>query len=218
MGANQSRRTQRLPHRGATGNPLLFAQQFLVGRLEGFTKDMGICLTGIPDPKRPGRITHAYFPALASCCGMLEYMTMLYLGEIRTRKAKDIQKYVTAYLPGYTTDTVRILWDAFRNTVAHRSIATGVWVDHDARNGGRRCTWSLHADATHPFMEVLPQKNKLIYESPWECEYTHRVHIHLGRLWRDIRDSVERYSVDVAAQPQLLANFMKSMRDIYPPA
>ena len=59
---------RRLPHRGTADDQAKFATDFLKGRLAGFEKDMRICLTGIPSEVRSG-LTHAYFPALGTCCG-----------------------------------------------------------------------------------------------------------------------------------------------------
>src|SRR5688572_11156401 len=116
---------QRRPdHRGAKDNPLLFAQRFVRDRISGFEKDMGICLTGIPSPSGGG-ITHAYFPALGTCCGMLEYLTALFIGKTEGLGHKDLQKYARLFLPAeYTDDTVEVLFKAFRHSVAHRSIAS----------------------------------------------------------------------------------------------
>ena len=74
--------TLNVNHRGAADNFAEFAALFVDGRLAGFEKDMSICLTPIDSPTGSGK-THAYFPALAACCGLLEYMTALNLGSTK---------------------------------------------------------------------------------------------------------------------------------------
>lgn len=208
---------RRLPHRGAANNPALFATDFLKSRLNGFKKDMGICLTGRPSEARSS-LTHAYFPALTSCCGMLEYLAGLYIGRIDGLGKRDITTYANKYLPqpDYDNDAVRVLFDAFRNAVSHRGIASGVWVDQHPATRGRRLTWKVLADAAHPALKVVASPGVIIYDSPWLCPYTHRVHIHLGRLWRDIQDSVDSYITDLTGSRRLQDNFMKCMKRLYP--
>ncbi len=59
----------------------------------------------------------------------------------------------------------------------------------------------------------------LTKDPPWPCNFTHRVHIHLDRLWRDVRDSVIAaggYLEALSANPQVLRNFERAMEDLYP--
>lgn len=207
---------RRLPHRGAPDNPAQFARDFLKARLSGFEKDMGICLTGIPSGTLSG-LTHAYFPALTTCCGMLEYLAGLYVGRINGLGKKEVTDYAK-YLPqpDYNAEAIRVLFDAFRNAVAHRGIASGVWVDPHPDMRGRRLTWKVLADAARPALELVASQGVIKYDSPWPCPYTHRVHIHLGRLWRDIRDSVDGYLAEFATSQPLQDNFDRCMKQLYP--
>ncbi len=213
--------TKGLPHRGAADNPARFARAFVRGRLRGFQKDIQICLTGIPSGARPG-LTHAYFPALASCCATLEYLSGLYLGEAgyRALGQQDVAKYAARFLPQdtYDPEAIRVLFDAFRNAVAHRGIASGVWTDkHDHRDKrGRRLTWKVYALDEGAPLEVLPDKGELKNDPPWRCRYTHRVHIRLQCLARDICDSSERYIDALVAAPELQDRFMRCMEALYP--
>ena len=76
------KRRRVLVHRGAIGNIGAFAPKYIQGRLGGFEKDMRICLT--PVKLRDGSgTTHAYLPAVAACCGILEYLTALWRGDTR---------------------------------------------------------------------------------------------------------------------------------------
>lgn len=205
-------------HRGALGNVSEFAPKFIRGRLGGFDKDMKICLTPVKSEDRSG-FTHAYFPALAACCGALEYLTGLYRGKLNGIGWQQIADFAEDYLPqpDYNRETVRVLFDAFRHPVAHRGIATGVWVDRNQGPGnGRRLTWRILADAKRPACQVVPEAGELNRDPPWPCAYTHRVHIHLRALWVDIRKAALSYSDDVAEDELLQGKFGVCMEQLYP--
>lgn len=44
-------------HRGSVDRPGEFEKKFILARIEGFQKDIGICLTSIPSSTRSG-LTH----------------------------------------------------------------------------------------------------------------------------------------------------------------
>ncbi len=205
-------------HRGAIGNTAEFAGRFIQGRLVGFEKDMQICLTPVESKARSG-VTHAYFPALAACCGIVEYLAGLYRGNIRGVGWQQVADFADRYLPqpDFDRETVRVLFEAFRHPVAHRGIASGVWVDrHPGAGTGRRLTWKVLADAKRPACKVVAEVGQLRRDPPWPCPYTHRVHIHLRRLWIDIRNAANLYSKEIGKAPRLQANFEACMRQLYP--
>lgn len=204
-------------HRGAAGDMRAFAPKFVKARLEGFTKDMKICLRA---EKIKGRkTTYAYFPALMSCCGTLEYLTSLYLGRTGSCGEPELAEYATRFMPQpeYSRDMIRILLHAFRHPVAHRAIASGVWVDRNPANGGRRLTWKLGTQSKHPALTLKAENGSLKKDSPWTCRYTHRMHVHLGRLWRDIHDSGLKLCDVLATDPAVLRQFERVMQHLYPP-
>lgn len=207
-------------HRDAAGDLAAFARRFIEGRLEGFEKDMKICLRA---EKVPGRkTTYAYFPALMSCCGTLEYLTSLYIGRTGPCGDEQLAKYTARFMPQpeYSRDMLRVLLEAFRHPVAHRGIASGVWVDLNPANGDRRVTWKLGTQSQRPALALTAEKGFLKKDSPWPCRFTHRMHIHLGRLRRDVRESALKSGglCDVvAAEPAVLKNFEKVMKHLYPP-
>ena len=207
-------------HRGALYNPAAFAPDFVRGRIRGFQKDIGICLTGIPSTTRDG-LTHAYFPALAACCSTLEYLAGLYLGKAAFKRAlghKDIADYSRRFLPqpDYDDSVIRILVDAFRHAVAHRGIATGVWVDQHPDTQGRRLVWKIYENGEAPAIQIKEDHGVIDKDPPWKCRYTHRVHIHLAALAKDICDSAERYLAALVAEPELQRKFMDCMKRLYP--
>ena len=212
-------RTKTAPiHRGAPGNIAVFAARFVQGRLEGYEKDMKICLT--PIRLEPSRVvTHAYLPALAACCAILEYLTGLYRGRLGGNGWRQITEFAARYLPqpDYDEETVRILFEVFRHPIAHRGIASGIWVDrNDGPGKGRRITWKVSADAKRPACEVVPEKGHLTRDPPWRCAYTHRGHIHLRSMWVDIRCAAKRYKAEIAEHHQLQAHFATCMKQLYP--
>ena len=205
-------------HRGARVDTATFASRFIKERLAGFEKDMRICLTPVKSKTRSG-VTHAYFPALAACCGIMEYLAALYRGKIRGMGWQQVADWAQVYLPqpDYDRETIRILVEAFRHPVAHRGIASGVWVDRSQGAGrGRRLTWKVSADAKRPACEIVAENGQLIRDPPWPCPYTHRVHIHLRGMWVDLRKAANLYSNQIATNPQLEANFNACMSQLYP--
>jgi len=203
-------------HRGAAEDRAKFARKFLLGRLEGFEKDIRICLTplhleGATTP------THAYFPAFAACCGTLEYLAALLRGRTNGLGWRDVSDWAQRFLPqpDYTQDTVRVLIEAFRNAVAHRGIASGVWVDR-RQGANRRLTWRLTAASSRPSVAILPEKGALVLDSPWECPYTHRVHIHLKAMSMDIREGLKQHADSFASDDNLVQHFSQCMQQLYP--
>ncbi len=199
----------------------LFAPRFIGDRLRGFEKDMRICLTGTPSKERAG-VTHEYFPALMTCCGMLEYLARLYTGRPKAANGQNLVVEYSRFLPqpDYSNDTIRVLFRAFRNQIAHRGIASGVWRDEHDDNLGRRIAWKIAADSQSPAVQIIHKPGVLVFDPPWKCEYTHRAHIRLGRLWRDIRDSAlaaNGYRDELISDPELLRKFVRCMRHFYPP-
>lgn len=213
----QERAASTPTHRGAAGNIAVFAVRFIDGRLEGFEKDMKICLTPmrLETSKEP---THAYLPALAACCGFIEYLSGLYRGRLNGNGWQQIAEFAAEYLPqpDYDKEAIRILFEVFRNPIAHRGIASGIWVDRNSGPGkGRRVTWQVSADAKRPACEILSRKGDLTRDPPWPCSYSHRGHIHLRSMWVDIRRAARRYSEDLA-DPTLQAHFVSCMKHLYP--
>lgn len=206
----------RTSHRGAAEDRATFARKFLLGRLEGFEKDMRICLTPlhIEGASAP---THAYFPALAACCGTLEYLAAFLRGRINGLGWRDVSNWAERFLPqpDYAQDTIRILIEAFRNAVAHRGIASGVWVDRSP-GANRRLTWRLTAASTRPSIAIATEAGALVLDSPWECPYTHRVHIHLKAMSVDIREGLKQHANAFATDERLVQHFSQCMQQLYP--
>jgi hypothetical protein len=211
--------SRKLPdQRGAAGSIADFAPRFIEGRLVGFAKDLKICLTGVPSPVAKKR-TYAYFPALATCCSTLEYFVALHRGNLDPAGWRQVATYAAKYLPqpDFDQDTVRVLVEAFRHPIAHRGIESGVWVDRSNGPGaGRRLVWEVTAGTQRPACQLNAEAGTLTKDPPWPTPYTHRVQIHLGALWIDIRESARKYANDVSSDRQLQANFRACMQRLYP--
>jgi hypothetical protein len=195
-----------------------YAQRFIHERLAGFEKDMQICLTSTPRRAGVGN-THAYFPALIACCGILEFFSALYHGNVEKVDWQKVAQWSERFLPqpDYNRETMRILVKYFRHSVAHRGIATGVWIDRDhGGSNGRRMTWKIHADAIRPACLVAEENALLVNDPPWPCPYTHRVHVHLKGLQVDIRKATNLYCEAISNEVRLQNNFESVMRQLYP--
>lgn len=189
---------RRLPHRGSRGDLRLFAARFIADRMAGFEKDLRICLTGVRATHRKGE-THAYFPALAACCGALEYLGALSVGNhvpIRRGLSRGhVQEFARRYMvqPDYDREAVRILWDLFRNGTAHHGITSGIWIDLHADTFSRRLTWAIDEKTGQPALEVRAKAGTLRKHPPWDCTYTHIATVRVGQLALDVRDAADRW-------------------------
>lgn len=205
--------------RGVTaGQHGRFASRFVRDRMAGFEKDIRICLTPAAARGRTGA-THAYFPALGTCCGTLEYLAGLYRGNLRGLGAQHLAEWSGRYLrqPDYNDEAIRVLFDGFRHPVAHRGVASGVWIDRrPGPTNGDRLTWKLLAGSRRPALQVMPEAGQLQRDPPWACTYTHRLHIYLRSLAVDIRRGAAAYARDLEHDAQLQTHFMRCMEQLYP--
>jgi len=189
--------------------------------MKGFAKDIRICLTPIPASHREGS-THAYFPALAACCGAIEYLGALSIGKsvpIRRGLSRGhIQEFAGRYMaqPDYDREVIRILWDLFRNGTAHHGITSGVWVDQHADQVARRITWAINEKARSPAVAVREKVGTLTRHPPWDCPYTHIATVHLGQLANDIQAAAARLATDIVAGGKALERFRVAMGVLYP--
>jgi hypothetical protein len=195
----------------------LFAPAFIAARTRGFCKDIEICLTDTDNGQ--GGHTHAYFPALATCCAFLEYMTGLNRGRLDNVGWKDVATWAANYLPQpeYSNDMIRVLVSAFRNSVAHRGIATGIWCDRSAHGQvTRRITWKLSETLGTPACHLVAETGELTKDPPWPSPYTHRMHIHLRSLAADLAAGAGRLRQRVGVDRNRQRAFERAMRELYP--
>jgi hypothetical protein len=209
-------KSKRPDDRNAANDMALFAKHFLESRLSGYRKEMRICLTPVASPSRAGG-THAYFAALGASCGFLEYMAALFSGHVNGVGWQQVAAWTARFMPqpDYDRETTRVFFSAFRHSVAHRGIATGIWVDRKM-TPHNRITWKLLADSRRPACTLVAESGHLVKDPPWPCKYTHRMHIHLRGLERDLAIALPGYVSAIATEPKLLENFSSCMRQLYP--
>ena len=204
-------------HRGFAEDIGTFANAFVTTRTAGFLKDMEICLTHTPNGA--GGVTHAYFPALATCCAFLEYMTGLARGRLNGTGWREVAAWAARHLrqPDYSEATIRVLMEAFRNSVAHRGIATGIWRDRsDGGRETRRITWMLSELGGTPACQLIEEAGVLERDPPWPCPYTHRMHIYLRSLADELAAGARRYADTLLADADVQQRFENAMRTLYP--
>jgi hypothetical protein len=150
-------------------------------------------------------------------------MACFYRGPSRATKNtfiaswRDIAGFLNKFVPGvYEEDAVRILHEFIRNAVAHRSILSGVWVDEDKRNAGRRLVWSIYEDSDSPAIQIKAHNGTIKRDSPWECPYTHRVHVRLGTLSNDVSEAINAYIAELEYSADLQNKFEQCLRYLYP--
>ena len=217
---SQSQIAKKTLYKGSGGDIRKYADAYLKDRLRGFDKDVKICLTGVPT-KESTALTHAYFPALMNCCGMLELLGSLYRGDARNYCLRRVFDYSNTYLPQpeYSTENIVLLYEVLRHPTAHLSTGSGVRKPRHGSKKGQRITWKIYADARRPPIKLARDRDKLDEQSPWDSPHDYRLHIRLRRLQCDIRASVLNkggYLSDLLSKEDLMRNFKRCMRQIYP--
>lgn len=195
-----------------------YGHEFVLRRLHSFEKDLTICLTGMK-LKNSNHVTHAYFPALATCFGFIEFLTSLYHGAIKSMGWSQVSTWAVNYLPqpDYNQNTMRLFFNAFRHPVAHRGIANGVWLDTNRNlSSGHRYSWIVKADARRPAINILSENGILSKDPPWDCPYDHRFHIHLRSLRVDLRQAAKCYAKELCSCKKLQKKFQNCMNILYP--
>jgi hypothetical protein len=221
MVASSASKQRQLPYRGSGGDLLVFAPRFIMDRMKGFEKDMRICLTPVMATHRKGQ-THAYFPGLAACCGAIEYLGALSIGNpVPIKKGLSrghIQEFARRYMaqPDYDNEAMRVLWDLFRNGTAHHGITSGVWIDQHVGRADRRLIWAIDERTMQPAVSVREKIGTLIRDPPWNCAYTHVATVHLGQLALDIRAAADCLAADIKAGGKPLERFRTAMEVLYP--
>lgn len=214
------KKSRRILYKGSDGIIRKYAEPYLRDRLSGFDKDMKICLKGIPQPNSR-ELTHAYFPALMNCCGLLELLGGLYTGNTDSTKINRVFKY-RKFLPqpDYSVENIRLLFVVLRHATAHLSTGSGVRIPTKGDYRGKRITWKIYADSQYPAIRLEKERDDLDEQSPWDCPHEYRLHVRLKRLQCDIRGSVLNeggYLSELLPSKNLMRNFETCMRQIYPP-
>jgi hypothetical protein len=93
---------------------LRYASWFVRDRIKVFREDVQICMTANADRH------HAYFPALITCIGFLDFLSGLHAGKFDSLKLPDLQKYIRAFFRRPNDYThIDIFYTMFRHKIAH---------------------------------------------------------------------------------------------------
>jgi hypothetical protein len=199
-----------------------YAEEYLTRRLRGFGKDIKICLAGIPRDNQPDRDTHAYFPALITCCAMLELLGSLYKGKPKSTDINRVTKYCAAFMPqpDYSTGNIDLLFYVLRHPTAHLSTGSGVRIPKEGVHRDKRITFYIDEQPGVPAINLKPKSGEVTRTGRyWSCPFDHVLCVYLPSLQKDIHDSVVapgKYRDTLLASDDLLGNFLKCMKEIFP--
>jgi hypothetical protein len=206
---------------GSDNELLKFAKHFMHEQVDGFRKDIDICLT--MDRRR----RHAYFPALIRCISFADFLGGLYAGNIDGHGLFDLQEYAKKFMDRAEYDELRlaILYEGFRHKIAHLSDPYPVFdtATKPKKFGGRqlRITWTVYAGRrAHPIKlirypsPIFLKKRK----TPWPVSYDHRIEISLRCFANDIVRSIygrSGYVQHLRSDLPARKNFEKAMQTFF---
>jgi hypothetical protein len=197
-----------------------FARAFLRSHVKAFRKDIAACLT----PRRQ----HAYFPALITCIAFADLLSGLHAGNLQNHGRKDLEQYAKKFMkPHYTTYIVRVLYEFFRNKIAHLAYPYPV-SDTVTRaklfrdQPMRRITWTVSVGKRGPAIELedfaVPKWLRRSLR-PWSMSYNCRARIRIRSLQIDIIKSIygpSGYLRHLLTNQTAQERFAACMKDYYP--
>jgi hypothetical protein len=200
---------------------LHFAKQFLRDQVDGFRKDIRICLT--MDRRR----RHAYFPALIRCISFADFLGGLHAGNIENHSLAELQSYAHKFMDrtNYDDLTLSILYEGFRHKIAHLSDPYPVF-DTATRlkrfvAPHRRITWTVYAGKRDTPITMVPYPKPIFLrktKTPWPVSYDHRIHISLRSFANDIIKSINGpsgYIRHLQSDPSARKSFEKAMQKFF---
>jgi hypothetical protein len=171
----------------------IFAKRFLRDQVEGFRKDIRICLT--MDRRR----RHAYFPALIRCISFADFLGGLHAGDIENHNFRQLREYANKFMNAANYDELRlaILYEGFRHKIAHLSDPYPVFdTATKPRIFGsphRRIAWTVYAGQRAIPIKLVPYPERTLLKrtkTPWPVSYDHRIEISLRSFANDIVKSI----------------------------
>lgn len=196
-----------------------FAKEFLDGHTERFRKDISICL------KRDAKKSHAYFPALMTCIGFVDFLSGLYGGKLDGHGLKELKNYTAKFMDAtiYDSDRLDILYECFRHKVAHLAQPYAVFDTNSKsqfRGKPRRLiAWTVLASRRNPSIKIVPvtpAKQILKTVTPWNVYYDHRVYVSVRSLASDIVNSIPRYLRHLQSDDTARDKFKNCMKHFFP--
>jgi hypothetical protein len=201
-----------------------YSQKFARGHIGRFRKDISICLKGKPRKGQRGNYTHAYFPALMACIGILDLFSGLYAGKIERHNVKELKKYSRKFLPNsYTNELVEIVYDCFRHKVAHLGHPYPVFdTTSNPRNISAKSRkligWSVKASKSAPAFTLKKlQSPKIVSSAPpgWGVKYDHAMYVSVRQFATDIVVSIRKYLAYLRNSKVGRKRFKKCMNDYF---
>jgi len=200
-----------------------FAKRFLRDQVDGFRKDIRICLT--MDRQR----RHAYFPALIRCISFADFLGGLHAGNIENHNFSDLWKYAKKFMNASNYDELRlaILYEGFRHKIAHLSDPYPVFDTATKPKifGGphRRIAWTVYAGQRAIPIKLVPYPEPIHLRktwTPWPVSYDHRIEISLRSFANDIVKSVmgpSGYRRHLDSDSGAQRNFERAMQTFFRP-
>ena len=197
-----------------------FAQQFLANRLEGFKKDMRVCLR--PDEQEPNKV--AFFPGLLTCISLLELLSGLYAGKVTGHSPARAHAYAAQFMDPqiYSDRNVEILYGVYRHKIAH--LGHPYYVFDTGTNptkfpGPRqRITFNVRAGGATPAVFLHKHVGIVSHlKVPWSVPFDHEAIITVTTFRDDVLDSIPNYLAAVSASPDLQQKFELCMKEFFPP-
>ena len=202
---------------------LKYSRVLLRVMVRNYRKDMSICL------RRNGDGSHAYFPALMTSIGFLDFLSGLYAGTLERHSLHELKAYAGRFMNPSHYDSLRleILYEMFRHKLAHLGYLPVVFdtaTKPKTFSIQKRLTWTVYASKRTQPIEIkdftTPQYLTREHYPRWQIPYDCRVRISLRRLQTDIIKSINGRSGYLSAlegESTLLEKFAACMRYYFPP-
>jgi hypothetical protein len=163
-----------------------------------------------------------------TCIAFADLLSGLYAGNLQSHGRKDLEQYAKKFMkPEYTTYLVKILYELFRNKMAHLAYPYPVSDTHTVTKAAmfqdqprRRITWTVSAGKLRPAIALqdFPEPKYLRTTlRPWPMSYNCRARIRIGSLQIDIINSSKGYLRHLQKDHAAQGRFAACMREYYPP-
>jgi hypothetical protein len=193
-------------------------------RVNGFRKDMAICLRGCRRKYHAnGELKHAYFPALMTCLSFMEFLAGLDAGCVTASgkdSVKQVKKFAKEHMDQivYRDEMIDILWVGFRNKMAHLAHPYFVFDTSKSKpvlSPTRRIRWSVSEKKSDPHLK-LERKERTIDRPgfPAPVQSDHLLHISLPVFRDDLLKASKAYAGTLKEHSAKMVNFEKAMNVI----
>lgn len=193
-----------------------FAEKFVQGRVDGFKRDIDICLTADAHGE------HAYMPALMAVIAHIDYLSGLNAGDVEGHDVDDLVRFVQEYMPDrYPDYELRVFYVAIRHKLAHLShpyFVLDTAADRRLKSQPMLLTWTITEEAHEPPLRIEridPPRVLVQTFAPWETPYDHRMFISIRTLADDAIKMSAAYLEKLRRDPQLWVKFQGCMKEFY---